>query len=146
MTDQQALLSLCRRLSPSEDRRFIQQQIPCGEKTRMGSLLHCMAVLGPKVSSLYKLSVVTLHCTSISLLIADTVDIEAYEIKLPLVQNRNWKTTRCWATKDIAMEKPYQITSECIILLGGLRVTNPPIRLMCPTSVCLSVHIFVSGL
>ena len=26
--------------------------------------------------------------------------------------------------------------------LGGLRVTNPPIRLMCPTSACLSVHIF----
>ena len=30
--------------------------------------------------------------------------------------------------------------------LGGLHVTNPPIRLMCPTSICLSVHIFVSGL
>ena len=26
--------------------------------------------------------------------------------------------------------------------LGGLRVTNPLIRLMCPTSVCLSVHIY----
>ena len=32
------------------------------------------------------------------------------------------------------------------VLLGGLRVTNPPIRLMFPTSVCLSVNIFVSGL
>ena len=30
-------------------------------------------------------------------------------------------------------------------LLGGLRVTNPPIRLMCPTSVCPSTF-FVSGL
>ena len=26
-----------------------------------------------------------------------------------------------------------------LILLGGLHVTNPPIRLMCPTSVCPSV-------
>ena len=31
------------------------------------------------------------------------------------------------------------------LFLGGLRVTNPPIRLMCPTSVCPSTF-FVSGL
>ena len=28
------------------------------------------------------------------------------------------------------------------LLLGGLRVTNPPIRLMCPTSVRLSTFFF----
>ena len=26
------------------------------------------------------------------------------------------------------------------LFLGGLHVTNPPIRLMCQTSICLSVH------
>ena len=32
-----------------------------------------------------------------------------------------------------------------VLLLGGLCVTNPPIRLMYPASSCLSVNIFVSG-
>ena len=33
-----------------------------------------------------------------------------------------------------------------ISFLGVLLVTNPPIRLMCPTSVCPSVNIFIYGL
>ena len=37
------------------------------------------------------------------------------------------------------------ILFKVISFLGGLRVTNPPIRLMCPTSICLSTF-FVSGL
>ena len=31
------------------------------------------------------------------------------------------------------------------VFLGGLRVTNPPIRLMCPTSVCPSTFSFLDS-
>ena len=36
-------------------------------------------------------------------------------------------------------------TVEGNLFLGGLRVTNPSIRLMCPTSVCLSTFSFLDS-
>ena len=41
--------------------------------------------------------------------------------------------------------KSHLVNVGWTLFLGGLRVTNPPIRLMCPTSVCPSTF-FVSGL
>ena len=39
----------------------------------------------------------------------------------------------------------FPLTAIHQLIIGGLRVTDPPIRLMCPTSVCTSTF-FVSGL
>ena len=62
------------------------------------------------------------------------------------------KTYPC---KDGPVVENFKVPDKCKISntchswytesLGGLRVTNPPIRLMCPTSVCPSTF-FVSGL
>ena len=56
------------------------------------------------------------------------------------ISNKNYAVVK---SQDIPICKLLAKCQEIISLvdfLGGLRVTNPPIRLMCPTSVCLSVR------